>query len=383
MTPRVYEFAAIAIALLIVGTMAYLVVDGEKLLLTSGQAVFGDYIAFWSAGRAALDGHAADVHQIATVAAYQRGAVPGLAFIAPWNSPPTFLLITAALAVLPYPTSALTFLALTGALYLYAARKLVPDARSMIFALTLPAAVYHLGTVQTGLLVAGVTALALVWLDRRPLRAGALVSLLAIKPHLALLWPFLLAFSGRWRAFAAAAAGTLAIVVLAGLVFGFDAYGRFFDNLAPSQDMISRQRVVTPAYASLYGNLLGLGLPQALAMAVHAASAAAALFAACIVFVRHDRITAGAALCAATLLISPYLFFYDLTLLGVAAALLGAPRNRLELWAFILAWGAGLSLALGYLVTLPLAPAAAWLVLLIAFRRARNADQPRARARHT
>ena len=80
---------------------------------------------------------------------------PAFAFVAPWNSPPPFLLIMTPLALLPYPVAALLFLAGTAALYLFAARKLLPDARALLFAATLPAALYHLGTVQTGLLVAG------------------------------------------------------------------------------------------------------------------------------------------------------------------------------------------------------------------------------------
>lgn len=381
MTPRVYEFAAIAVAIVLLGTLCYLIVGADKLLLANGQPVFGDFIAFWSAGRAALDGSAERVHDAALIGRYHQIAVPGVAFVAPWNSPPTFLLIASIFALLPYPAAAMAFLALSGTLYVFAAMKLVPHTRALIFALTLPAALYHVGTVQTGLLVAGVTGLALVWLDRRPLRAGALVGLLALKPHLAILWPLLLAFSGRWRAFAAALASSLAFVVIAGLVFGFDSYGRFLANLANSEDLVGSQRISTPAYGSLYGNLLGLGFPQALAMAAHAASAAGAVFMASIVFVRHERLTCGAALCAATMLISPYLFFYDYTLLAVGAALLSVPRSRFELIGFVLAWSAGLSLALGYIVTLPLGPAAAWVILLVAARRARAGEYPKRRTR--
>lgn len=381
MTPRVYEFVAIAIAIVLLGTLGYLIITGHKLLLASGQPVFGDFIAFWSAGRAALEGLAAHVHDHDVIARYHQQAVPGVAFLAPWNSPPPFLLIVSGFALLPYPAAALAFLALTGALYVFAAMKLLPHRRQLIFALTLPAALYHVGTVQTGLLVAGVTGLALVWLDRRPLRAGALIGLLAIKPHLAILWPLLLAFSGRWRAFAAAAASALLFVALSGIVFGFESYPRFLDSLTGSYALIDEQRISTPAYASLYGNLLGLGLPRALAMAVHAASAVGAIFMSAVVFVRHERTSSGAALCAATLLISPYLFFYDFTLLAVGAALLGAPRSRFELAGFVLTWCAGLSLAVGYIVSLPVAPAAAWLILLVALRRARAGEYPKRRTR--
>jgi len=381
-----FEIAAIAVAVCLLGTMGFLLTGAHGLVLASGQPIFGDFIAFWSAGRAALDGHTAEVHDVATIRAYHEAAAPGVRYIAPWNSPPTFLLIASALAALPYPVAALVFLAAGAAIYLYAARLILPAPRALILAVTLPAALYHFGTVQTGLLIAGVSALALVWLDKRPLTAGALVGLLAIKPHLALLWPVLLALSGRWRAFGAAAMSTLAFVVLAGLVFGFDAYARFFENLSASQNMISSQRITTPAYASLYANVLGLGAPQIVALVLQAVSALAAVGVFGWVVLRvarlplndegsfaSSRAAAGAALCAATLLISPYLFFYDFTLLAVGAALLGAPRDRFELVAAVVAWSAGLSIALGYFAPLPLCPLAAWLVLIAAMRRAGSA----------
>ncbi len=383
MSRRVFELGAIAVAATLLVVMAYLFAQADGMLLASGQPLFGDFIAFWSAGRAALEGQAANVHDPALIAAYHQLAAPRVAYLAPWNSPPPFLIVAAALALLPYPAAALCFFALSGALYLYAARKLLPDARALIFAVTLPAAVYELGSVQTGLVIAGVSGLALYWLEKRPVRAGALVGLLAIKPHLAILWPLLLALSGRWRAFAAAAASTLAFAAAAGFLFGFDLYLRFFENLAASQQLVSEQRISTPAYASLYGNLLDLGAPQALAISVQAVSAIAAILFAARLFLRGAHDVQGAALCAATLLASPYLFYYDFTLLAVGAALLGTPRDRFELTALVLAWSAGLSLALGYIAPLPLCPIAAWAVLIAAMRRAGNAPPHSAPAPRT
>lgn len=377
---RLFEAAAIAAALTLLAVMAARLAGADGLLLADGQPLFGDFIAFWSAGRAALDGHAAQVHDPALIARYHQMAAPGIALVAPWNSPPTFLLIAEALALLPYPVAASLFLAASGALYIFAARKLLPDTRALLFAITLPAAFYHLGSVQTGLLIAGASGLALVWLDKRPLAAGAFVGLLAIKPHLAILWPLMLALSGRWRAFAAATASTLAFMVIAGFAFGFDSYARFVNNLAATQALVSGQQISTPAYASLYGNLLDLGAPHIVAIAVQAVSALAALALACLLFRRGDGAAPGAALCAATLLVLPYLFFYDFTLLAIGAALLGAPRDRFETATLVLAWSAGLSLALGYFTPLPLCPLAAWLVLIAAFRRARSADPRPAQA---
>jgi hypothetical protein len=373
---RAFEICALLIAAAIIVFLLMWLGGAHGMVLANGQPLFGDFIAFWSAGRAALDGHADQVHDRALIFSYHQMAAPGVRFMAWWNSPPTFLLIMAPLALLPFPVAAIAFLVAGGALYFYAACKLLPDARALIFAATLPAAVFQLGTVQTGLLIAGISGLALYWLDRRPLAAGGLVAALAIKPHLALLWPFYFALTGRWRAFAAAATGTLAFIGLAALVFGPSSFVRFFDSLRASQGMVSEQMITTPAYASLYGNLLDAGVTQTAALIAHAISALGAFALSLRVFRRGETATGGAALCAATLLISPYLFFYDFTLLAVSAALLGAPRNRFELVAIVAAWSAGLSLTIGYYAPVPLCPLTAWLILLAAARRAHDAPYP-------
>ena len=374
---RALELCAVIVAGAMLATMLMRLSTAHGLVLGDGQPVFGDFIGFWSAGRAALDGHADQVHDRSLIFSYHQLAAPGVRFVAWWNAPPTFLLVVAALALLPYPVAAIVFLLGSGALYLIAARKLLPDARSLIFAATMPAALLHLGTVQTGLLIAGISALALYWIDRRPLTAGALVSALAIKPHLALLWPLFLVLTGRWKAFAAAALGTLGFIALAALVFGPASFVRFFENLRASQTVVSEHLITTPAYASLYGNLIEAGAPEALAATAHAVSAIAALALGLWLFRRGDRELGGAALCATTLLISPYLFFYDFTLLAAGAALLGAPRDRFELIAIVAAWSAGLSLTIGYYAPVPLCPAAAWLILLAAARRAHGVSYPR------
>jgi hypothetical protein len=374
---RAYEIAAIAVALIMLGNMAWLALGVRGLALSNGQPVFGDFIIFWSAGRAALDGLAERVHDAAFLATIQAQAAPGVGFSAPWNGPPQFLLLMAGFATLPYPAAALVFLAISAILYIIVATKILPDARALIFAATMPAALYHLGTVQTGLLIAGVTALALYWLDARPRAAGLLIALLSIKPHLAVLWPLFLIATKRWRVVAFAALGSGLFTLAAGLAFGFESFARFVVNLGAAQALIEAQRVSTPAYASLYANLLGLGAPPALAIGAHVAGAALALFVCMRVFLNGARGDQGAALCAATLLISPYLFFYDATLLGVGAAFLGAPRTRFDTVALALAWGAGLSLAIGYVLAVPLCPLAAWALLIAALRRRSESAAPR------
>ncbi len=250
LTRRFYEIGALLIAAMLLAVMGWRLAHANGLPLAEGQPVFGDFIAFWSAGRLALEGRAAEVHNEAAIYAQHLIAVPGLHVVAPWNSPPPFLLISSLFALTPFPVAALLFLLLSGALYLYVARKTLPDARALLFALTLPAALFHLGSVQTGLLIAGVSGLALLWIDKRPRAAGALIALLAIKPHLAILWPVFLIISKRWTAFITAALATTAFLVIAGFVFGFESYARFFDNLRAAQSLIGDERVATDTFAS-------------------------------------------------------------------------------------------------------------------------------------
>jgi hypothetical protein len=370
MTRKLFEISAVvvAIGLLLVFGQRTLGVHGY--LLASKQPLFGDFIAFWSAGKAALEGHVAQLHDRVFLAHIQQSTIVGMRVMAPWNSPPPFLFFVIPFALLPYGVAAIVWLILTGALYLFAASKILPDKRALIFAITLPAALYHLGTEQVGLLIAGLNGLALYWLDKRPRAAGTLVGMLLIKPHLAILWPFLLLLTRRWNAFFAATVCTIVLIVSAGLVFGFDSYIRFFENLKASQDLIARLGVGKQTYGSLFGNLLALRVPMPFAIAGHAVSAVLAFAAALWVFTRKvDWRVQGAALCSAALLLSSYLFFYDFVLLGLAAALLAPPRDKFETAATVFAWIAGMSVAFSYAIPLPLCPFSAWLVLLAALRR--------------
>jgi hypothetical protein len=373
MTRKLFEISTvvIAIGLLLVFAQRTLGVHGYRL--ASGQPLFGDFIAFWSAGKAALEGHVAQIHDRVFLAHIQQTTIPGMHVMAPWNSPPPFLFFVIPFALLPYGPAAIVWLILTGALYLFAASKILPDKRALIFAVTLPAALYHLGTEQVGLLIAGLNGLALYWLDKRPRAAGALVAMLIIKPHLAVLWPFYLLLTRRWTAFISAAICTLALIVGAGLVFGFESYVRFFENLKASQDLIARLGVGKQTFGSLFGNLLALRVPMPFAIAGHAVSAVLAFGASLWVFTRKvDWRVQGAALCSATLLLSSYLFFYDFVLLGLAAALLAPPRNKFETAAMVFAWLSGMSVAFSYAIPLPLCPFSAWLVLIAAILRARS-----------
>jgi hypothetical protein len=361
--------AAIAIGLYTLIMMLRRFDGMHGLLLASGQPLFGDFLAIWTGGHQALTGHVAQLYDENAARAVQQALIPGFARVVPFYSPPIMLLIAAPLAVLPYAPAAIVYLLATFALYLFATHKLAPDPVLLIFAAALPLVSLHIANLQTGLLVAGLSGLAFYWLDRRPYAAGAAIALLAVKPHLALAWPLLLALRGKWRAFAAAAIGVVALALLAGLLFGFGSYADFLANLKTAQSAVDDARVGANIYASLYANLLMAGAPAAFAMAVHGVSALAALALAGVIWRRADANTSSAALCAATMLLSPYLFYYDATLLALAALMLARDgASRIEQYGFAFAWAAPL---LALLVGgFPFCAAAAWGVMALSARRA-------------
>ena len=63
-TRLVFETAAIGMALLLIQVMVRRAMAGHGLLLTDGNPFFGDFIAFWSAGRVVLEGHADQVWSV-------------------------------------------------------------------------------------------------------------------------------------------------------------------------------------------------------------------------------------------------------------------------------------------------------------------------------
>lgn len=382
LTRLFFEAAALCVLIALFYFMGEKIIGMKGPLITNdNQPLFGDFVAYWTAGKSVLIGQAAHVydHDVPTDVVHQQQLLlmPHLPVVAPWNSPPQFLMLATLLAIIPYVPSALLALGVSFGIYFTAARKLLPDWRSLIFAASVPAVVYEIGSIQTGIIVAGITGLAIYWQDKRPITAGSILAVLTIKPHMAILWPLYLLLTGRWRMFFAATASFLAVTIAAGFFFGFDSYLRFLHNLDYTQKLISDRHVSAATYGSLYGNLLGMGVQSTIAFAAHYASAALALLLAFFIIRKNDPRLQGAALCAATVLASPYLFFYDTSLLAVAVALIGTPRKWWEYPALIMGWGSGLCIGITFILQnyhlpqyWPIAPVCAWVVLLTVAVRA-------------
>ncbi|MGE3143067.1 MAG: glycosyltransferase family 87 protein [Hyphomonadaceae bacterium] len=373
------EILAVLAGLVTLGVMAWQLPTWHGLRIGAGQPVFGDFLSFWTAGRLALEGKIALVHDPHALMAAHREAIPGFTKYFPWHSPPVFLLITAPLAALPYAIAGALFLIGSLTLYIIAMRGVLPDWRALIFPLASPTAIFQLGSTQVAFAMTSFYALAARWLDRRPIAAGAAIALMAIKPHLAILWPIMLAVRGRWRTFIAAGVFTAALVALAGLVFGFESYVRFINDLGAAQELVTRRGLPPNTLTSLYANLVFLHVPHPLAIAAHGLSAAAALLLCLMVWRRDEADTSIAALTAGAMLMSPYLFFYDSMVMAVGVAALARRRlNWIEIAVFALVFSLSAICLWGARKwTLPYGPAIAWAMLLTAATRAGVVSWPR------
>jgi hypothetical protein len=376
---RIRVYSAIVLAVFAIDYVALVAMSLPNLVDPRGKPFGYDFMAFWSAARLALAGQPAAAFDAAAISAVQHAAVPARPDIwFPWHYPPTALLAALPLGLMPYPAALVVFTAASCALWATLVRRLFTDPRAWLVAAAAPAGLFNLFDGQNAFLTVALAGFALLWLDRRPVVAGVLIGLLAIKPHLAVLFPVALIAGGYWRVFISAAV-TLAVFVAASLaVLGGDAIVAFLGHLGVSQEMANQGAVPWAWMPSVYVLALSLGAPPALA---GWAQDAAALAAAASVWCLWRRPLApfeakAASLLAASLLVSPYLFTYDQVWIAVAIAFLvilglrdGFRRGERDL--LFAAWVAPFAFVpVFWLTGMQIGCAAPAVVLALALRRA-------------
>jgi hypothetical protein len=321
---RVFAYAAILGAFEVALALFWIFGARHNVDLT-GKPLGTDFISFWSASRLALDGTPALAYRPEIHAAVEASQVGGAAIgYFSFFYPPAFLLACLPLALLPYGASLACWLLATAALFVLVMRAWLPRLTrgGLAACLTFPAILINAGHGQNGFLIAALFGSGFLLLDKRPWLAGALLGALVLKPQLAILVPFALAFSGRWQAFGAAAASALLLAGISWAVLGGEAWTGFFSALFLAQQTLS-QGIVSPAkMVSLFAAARLWQAPPLLALALQLAAALAML----VLFARHAASTSGPALGAltatATLLATPFALDYDLTLLALPMAFL-------------------------------------------------------------
>jgi hypothetical protein len=313
--------------------LAAFLIAGVGLVATShrGEDAYGhplgaDFTEIWAAGRAV---NADDPARPYDIVAYKRDQErlfgPSEGFYI-WPYPPFFLAVAALLALFPYGAAFALWQATTLAAYLavvFAAlrRTRLPRGPALLGALAFPAVFVNLMQGQNGFLTAALLGGGLLLLSRRPLLAGVCFALLCYKPHLGLLVLPALVAGGYWRALGAGTAAFAAMVLVSLSAFGMAPWRGFFEHLGFSRAMLEVGAAGFGKFVSPFAAARLLDGSVAFAYAVQALVTLGLL--AAIIFVWRssaDFRLKAAALIAANLAATPYVFDYDMAVLGPALA---------------------------------------------------------------
>lgn len=322
---RLIAVVGIAILLAELVFLAGAYFQGFFIADKSGHGIANDFVNVWAAGRLVLDGHAAQTYDWTIHRQMQEAAV-GHAFSGAyrWHYPPPFLFAAALAAMLPYVPAGLAWLTATGALYAAAIRGIVGDRAGWLFALGFPGALWNVTAGQNGFLTTALIGGALGLLQRQPVLAGCCLGLLTYKPQFGVLFPLVLIASGRWRAFFAAAATAVAMAALSWLAFGSAPWLAMAQSLSTANQLVLADGGMGwGKLQSLFGLVRALGGGETLAWLAQGGLAVA--IAAALVWLWRSDVPfclKAAGLAVGTVLVTPYVFAYDLVVLAVAVAFL-------------------------------------------------------------
>ena len=373
---RLYAGAMLVTHLAVLVGFVLLDLLGERTTPFSGN----DFRVFWAASRLGLDGHGLDAYDIGRLFPLQQSVAPGLAEAKPWQHwfyPPPFLLAVLPLALLPYFLSFLVFNAAGLCLFLRVLRSIIPHRTAPLVALAAPAILFTVANGQNSLFTASLAGLALILLERRPALAGVLIGLLAIKPHLALLFAVALVAGRAWRTLYWAALTALGLLGVSVLVSSPQSMLTFFSQVQVAKSFAEQGLMPMEKMPTVFAAMRLLGLGIGAANWVHAAVALAAAGAVGWLWARPaPPYLRKAALVLGSLLVSPHLFDYDLVWLAWPIAWLSVHAlehgwEHGERRLLLLAWAAPI---LGSLfantLRLQVAPLVIVLLLAMLVRRA-------------
>lgn len=243
----------------------------------------------------------------------------------PYTYPPPFALLLAPLGALPLALAYLAFTLGSLALFLAVLHRLAPTRFDMLLVALFPIISVNIRAGQTGLLMAALVGLFCLFLLQKRAVAGVWLGLLSLKPHLALGVGVLALLSCNFRLLTLAFGTLLALGIAGYLAFGGTAFVAFAAAGQEAGAHLLEQNYKLFRMSSAFAMLASFGVPAGPALWLHVALAIAGLVALVYAGIKHGTSRSVLALGGlATLLISPYLYDYDLAILGGVLAL--APR---------------------------------------------------------
>jgi arabinofuranan 3-O-arabinosyltransferase len=321
-----YAFAALYLVYFVI-----LYRTGSWVVGGTGLPIYTDFGAWWAAGMQALHGNPAALYDPDEFAKIQSALFgTGDAFYPNWPSyPPTFFLVLAPLALLPYRCAFITWDVVTligcvAIVYLIVRRR-----AAIALTLAAPFSAWNFLAAQNGFLTASLLGASLLFLERRPVLAGVFMGCLTYKPQYGILFPVALVASRQWPAIASTAVTAAVLVGASIALFGAEVWAAFPHGFAVQGELsLGADPDSNWGYLqTAYGLIRSLHGPAQLAWLVQGL---VTLGGAVIVWiVWRSRVCyelKAAILSAAALLATPYAFAYDMAAIVISAAFLATDQ---------------------------------------------------------
>ncbi len=323
---RISVYPRIMLAIIASAMLAWIALS-DGLIDLNGKPIGTDFSNVYAAGVLTLKGQPEAAYDPALQHAAERAVFDGqdVPFYG-WHYPPLFLFVAAALSFLSYGWALLAWMAITIPAYLAAIRAIIPQPGTLVVALAFPAVFINLGHGQNGFLTAALLGGSLVLLDRRPLIAGILIGLLAYKPQFGVLIPLVLAVTGRWQVFGAAAVTVITASAASYAVFGIEVWHAFFESTKFTRNVVLESggtgwQKIQSIFAAT--RMWGANIQVAYAAQIILGSSIAVS----LIWLWRSLAAfplKAAALAIGSLLATPYVLDYDLVVLAIAIAFLTA-----------------------------------------------------------
>lgn len=280
-----------------------------------------DFINVYAAGILVNQGIPGAVYDIILHGQAEIAAVAGQAIrYRAWHYPPIFLLIASFCALFPYALALVLYLGMGIAAYWKTMRSIAPRTKEAFWLIAaFPGAYINIFNGQNGFITAALFGCGMLFLESRPVLAGAAFGFLSYKPQLFIFIPLFLAIGGHRKALFSALAVFLLCAVLSWAHYGVQIWMDFFNGLA-----VTRRDILEEGWAgwdriqSIMSAVRMWGGSASWAYLLQGIAALAALSLAAWVWrTKASFDVRVAVLTAAIAVATPYIMDYDLTILIV------------------------------------------------------------------
>jgi len=292
----------------------------------NGLGIPTDFVNVWSAGRLVLEGHPAlaydwDIQKQVQVAVLGQSYEGNFA----WHYPPPFLFVASVLAHFPYGVAYFGWAAVSFVPYLAVMRAIIGRSFGFLLAAAFPVVFTNALVGQNGFLTASLIGGTLYLMPTRPVLSGICLGFLSYKPQYGLLFPLVLIAASQWKVFFTAGSVAFALASLSWLAFGVESWQAFFHWMPMfSQAFLTEGRAPWGKLQSIFGLVRYFGGTEQLAWIFQLIMSGTVAVALALMWrsrtLNYSLKAAG--LAAGALLITPYLFLYDLMVLAIAVAFL-------------------------------------------------------------